>query len=239
MRGLQRTVVLLAVAMASAGLPAVSQAGWITLATGPLGSVQPTDTTEFQYGSTSTPPLVAIGAVSGTGTVEAVTSGGTAFFGSLGVPVLLNLSDGSAYLIGGSPPRGAVGGSLGAGAGALSSGTPQTGVPVPPDYTQLGIALAASSTGEQLLTVSVLGTAAGSGSVVVPEGGWWVLGLSTSQEPAPEPLPEPAPTPEPIPEPVPTPQPTPGVPEPAAMALVASGTFVVVPWLRRRRRIER
>ena len=235
MRGLQRSAGLLAVALAWVGLPGVGQAGWITLAAGTLGSAQPTDVTEFWCGSASTPPLVAIGSVSGTGNIEAVTGGGTALFSGLGTPVLLDLTDGSAYLTGGVPPSGAVAGRLGA--DALASAAPQTGAPVPPDYAQLGIALATSDAGERVLTVSVLGTDGRSGAVVVPEGGWWVLGLRTGQEPTPEPVPEPEPTPEPTPEPVPPPAPAPGVPEPTAMVLAASGAFVAVPWARRRRRI--
>lgn len=151
--------------------------------------------------------------------------------------MLLNLSDGSAYLTGGSPPIGAIGSGLGMGTDALASAAPQAGVPVPLDYTQLGITLAISSVGAQVLTVSVLGSDEGSGSVVVPGGGWWVLGLGTGQGPAPEPLPESEPKPAPLPEPAPSPEPAPGVPEPTAMALAASGAFVVVPWLRRRRRV--
>lgn len=238
MRWLQRGAALLAVVASWAGLPAVCEAGWIMLTSGQSGSARPTDLYEFWYGSSATPPLLAIDTVSGAGTVQAVTGGGTSFFNGLGTPVLLNLSDGSAYLAGGSPPAGATArGPEGTTAGPPASAAPQAGVPIPSDSTRLGIVLAPSGAGAQVLTASVLGAdqaVLGSGSVVVPEGGWWVLGLGSGQQPTPAPLPEPTPTP--VPEPAPTPSPAPGVPEPGAMALAGSGVFLVLPWLRRNRR---
>lgn len=240
MRWLRKSAVVLAVVLSWAGLPSVSQAGWITLMSGQSGNVQPTDASEFWYGAHSTPPLVAIDTVSGSGTVQAVTGGGISFFNSLGVPVLLNLTDGSAYLAGGSPPSGVTAsGPGGTSAGTPASAAPLAGVPIPPDYTHLNIALTTSDAGAQVLTASVLdgsSAALGSGSVVVPEGGWWVLGLGPDQQPTPEPLPEPTPTPTPEPVPTPTPSPAPGVPEPATVALAASGVILVLPWLRRNRR---
>lgn len=217
-------------------LPSVGRAGWITLASGTAGNAQPTGTAEFWYGSAAT-PFLAIDTLTGAGTVQATTGDGTSFFNGLGTPVLLNLSDGSVYVAGGSPPAGATDrGPGGALAGTPASTAPQAGVPVPPDYARLGIVLTAPDVGGAwVLTASVLGSdnaTLGSGSVVVPDGGWWVLGLGAGQEPTPEPLPNP--TPVPTPEPVPTP--APGVPEPTTMALAVSGVVIVVPWLRRKYR---
>lgn len=230
MRWLQRCVVLLAVAAAWACLPTTGEAGWITLTSGKSGDAQPTGASEFWYGSSSTPPLAAVESVSGTGSIRAVTGGGTSFFTGLGTPVLLNLSDGSAYLAGGSPPPGATNrGPGGTTAGTSASAAPQTGVPIPPDYTRLGVVLASNGGGALMLTASVLGSdgaALGLGSVVVPESGWWVIGLGPGQQPTPEPSPEPTPTPDPTPVPSPA---APGVPEPATMVLAASGVFLVLP----------
>ena len=235
MRWLQRNAVLVAVFASWTCLPSVTEAGWLTLTSGAGGSARPTDATDVWYGSSSTPSLVAIDALSGAGTVQAVTGGGTAFFTGLGVPVLLNLSDGSAYLAGGSPPAGATDRGP---EGAPASAAPQAGLPIPDGYSRLGVALAPDGSGAWVLTASVLGSdgeGLGSGSVVVPESGWWVLGLGagTGPQPAPGPLPEPVPPP--TTEPVPTPAilPTPGVPEPGAMALAASGVALVLPWARR------
>lgn len=228
MRWLQRIAVLFAVTTSWGYLPSVSEAGWLTLTSGNSGNVQPTGVSEFWYGSSSTPPLVAVDTVSGAGAIQAVTGGGTSFFTGLGTPVLLNLSDGSAYLAGGSPPTGATHrGPGGTTAGTPTSAAPQTGIPASPDYTRLGVTLVLD--GSWALTVSVVGgdgAGLGSGSVIVPESGWWVIGLGSGQQPAPEPSLEPTPIPEP--------SPAPGVPEPATMALASSGAFLVLPWLRRR-----
>lgn len=239
MRWTQRSAVGLAVLVSWVCAPSVSEAGWITLTSGQSGNAQPTDASEFWYGAHSPPPLVAVDTLSGTGTVQAVTGGGTTFFTSLGVPVLLNLSDGSAYLAGNSPPPGSTDrGPGGAPAGALASAAPQTGAPIPDGYSRLGVALALDARGSWVLTASALGSdgTSDSGSVVVPESGWWVIGLGPDQQPTPQPLPEPTPTPTPEPTPSPSPSPTPGVPEPTTMALAASGLFLVLPWLRQRRR---
>jgi hypothetical protein len=165
-------------------LPSGAQAGWITLTSGTGGSTVPADSSEFWYGSAST-PLLVIDEVSGAGTIRAVTGRGL---------VLHRPGD------------------------AVNTA-------IPPGALQLGVDLAPDGGSARVLTASVLGsdgTQLGSGSVVVPEGGWWVLGLGPTQQPAPDPLPSSAPTP--------------GVPEPATLVLPVSGGFMIVPWLRRRNR---
>ncbi|QEG30975.1 hypothetical protein GobsT_57940 [Gemmata obscuriglobus] len=227
MRWLKKCATLLAVSVLWVSLPGVSRAGWITLVTGPSGSAQPTHTSEFWYGSSSVPPFVAIDALSGTGNVQAVTDGGRSFFSGSGLPVLLTLSDGAAYLTGGSPPTGVTPyGPGGQPIGPLASSVPEAGVPIPVDAARLGLTLATDWSSAWVLTASVLGSeGTASGSVIVPEGGWWVLGLGTGQE---------QPTPEPEPGPGPGPSPTPGVPEPTVSALAASGALLLFPWLRRK-----
>lgn len=245
MRWLQRCAALIAVGAAWAGWPAVGEAGWITLTSGSSGSAQPTGTNDFWYGSSSTLPLLAVDTLSGTGNVQAVTGGGSTFFTSQGTPVLLNLSDGSAYLAGGGPPSGVTNrGPDGESAGTLASAAPQAGVPAPDGYSRLSVAVTSDGSGAWVLTASVFGGSGeglGSASVTVPEGGWWLLGMGSSlwPEPTPEPKPGPEPKPEPEPGPGPGPEPTPGVPEPGAAALVVSGGLAVLPWFRRRFRASR
>jgi hypothetical protein len=68
---------------------------------------QATTGSEFWYSPPT--PLLVVDQLTGVGNVTAVTGGGTVFFSGLATPVSLNLSDGSAYLAGGSPPSGATG----------------------------------------------------------------------------------------------------------------------------------
>lgn len=223
---LQTGVAWIAVLALWGAQPAVGRAGWMTLTSGLGGSARPTDASEFGYGP-SAPPLVAIDTVSGAGTVQAVTGGGTVFFTGLGVPVLLNLADGAAYLTGGSPPTGAID------RDSLASAPPQAGAAIADDSVRLGVALSLDDNGAWALTASVFdsrGESLGSGSVVVPEGGWWVLGLGPASRSEPEPeLPSDPGSPS-------SPTSPPGVPEPAAAALVASGVLFVLPRLRRKGR---
>jgi hypothetical protein len=231
------SAVVVASAICSILLPDISHAGWITLSAGVSGNTQSTTGTEFWYSSPAT-PSVAVNQLSGTGTVTAGTGGGLVFFSGLGTPVVLNLSDGSAYISGGSPPAGATShGPAGGSAGTPASRAPQASGPIPTDAILLGLWLAPGTDGTKVLTVGVSassGTGLGSGTLDIPVGGWWIIGLGPSQEPSPIPLPDPEPIPPPLP--VPTPSPAPGVPEPATLALVAWGALFVLPRLRRFRR---
>lgn len=239
MRLHQARAVVVGVAMSWLYLPSTGRAGWITLTSGPSGSAQPVATSEFWYGTLSTVPLLAIDTLSNTGTVQATTGGGTAFFGGLGVPALFDLSDGFASVSGGSLPTGvAARGPGGVPPGTFASAVPRSGGTVSPNYSRLGIVLTApDASGVQVLTVSVLdGNRAelGSKALVVPDDGWWVLGLGPGQELNPTPPLEPPPVA--TPEPTSPPSRAPGVPEPATLALAAAGAFAVVPWLRRKSR---
>lgn len=239
MKSQQGRVVLLG-AVVWLCLSSTVQAGWITLTSGSAGSSQPTATSEFWFGTAAT-PRVAIDSLSGTGVIQATTGGGSAYFSGLGTPALLNLSDGTATVAGGSLPAGATArGPDGSLIGAPASAAPQVGGSVPLDFVRLGLILTAPNAGGAwVLTASVLdtdGTELSTGSLIVPEGGWWVLGLGADSKPKPGPKPDPEPQPEPEPEP--GPGPVPGVPEPGTAALAASGACLVLPWLRRWRRVR-
>jgi hypothetical protein len=251
-------LIAIGVTLAWASSASVGRAGWLTLTAGLGGLSDPTAASEFSFGLPGGSAVVAVNQVVGGETVQAATGGGTTFFGGLATPVLLTLADGSAYLAGGNPPAGATGrGPNGGPAGAPSSVAPQAGGMVPPNAALLGLTFAElGADGGRALTVSVTapdGSVLGTGTLAIPAGGWWVLGLGPDQQTDPDPDPGPIgpppgsggdPTPEPIPEPVPGPGPpisTPGVPEPAtvtlaAAAVLASGLTALPPWLRRKRR---
>jgi len=159
--------------------PAAGRAGvWVTLAAGLGGSTASTG--EFWFDTPHGPPQVAVNQLSPGFTAEAGTGGGTTFFSSAATPLLLNLSDGSAYVASGSAPDSAKvpGGSRG-GTGATAA--PQSGMTVPTDAALLGITLSdPDAVGKSALTATVTDAAGkplGTGTVVVPDGGWWVIGL--------------------------------------------------------------
>jgi hypothetical protein len=180
---------------------------------------------------------VAVQSVSGLGNIEAVTDGGSSLFSGFGTPLLLDLASGSAYLSNGAAPdsaksRGPNGGS----AGPRSSAAPVPNATVPDTAALLGLTLAdPDATGARQLTAvftDVVGNTLATGSVTIPDGGYFVIGLGPNDETDPTPT-EPTPT-EPTPtEPTPT-EPTPttptpptdgpvATPEPASLALVAVG----------------
>lgn len=221
-------------------VPARAAGVWVTLAAGLPGASAPSSEAEVWFDSPHAPPYVAVTAVPGT--VEAGTAGGSSFFGGLGVPVLLNLSDGSAYLTGGSTApdaaknRGPGGGS----AGGRASAGPLTNADVPSTAALLGLTLGdPDDTGARGLTAGITdgaGNPLGTGSVVLPDGGWWVIGLGPQVDtPPPPPIDPPPPPPvdpppvDPSPgpvDPVPTPTDPTGpvaTPEPSTLALVAVG----------------
>ncbi|HEX4612457.1 MAG TPA: hypothetical protein VH092_29960 [Urbifossiella sp.] len=238
MRWRRRCGAAIGVVVALTYSPPVGRADWLTLTSGVRGSSDPTAASEFWFDSPHAPPVVAVTQVTDGGTVRATTGGGTTYFGGLGTPVLLNLAGGSAYLAGGDPPAGATGRGPGGGsAGPLSSAAPQAGGSVPSGAALLGLGFAGpGGDGSRGLTATVTdggGTVLGTGTLAVPDGGWWVVGLGPGRQPASDPGPG-DPTPEPVPDP--PPGTVPGVPEPAAVALIASGVAaVVLPPLRRRR----
>lgn len=232
--------------------PSVGRAGvWLTLAAGVPGNSSPTSHDEFWFDTPHGPSQVAVSELTGGTTSEAVTGGGNVFFGGAGVPVLVNLSDGSAYLASGSAPAGARNsnpGGSGNGGGALSSTAPSAGGEIPSDAALLGINLAEPVDGTRTLSANVtdsLGNTLGTGSVEVPTGGWWVIGLTPGSntppvDPPPPTDPGPVDPPPPVdpgpigggdPEPPPPPPPPPtspgdtpvATPEPSTLMLFALG----------------
>ena len=223
--------------------PAAARAAnvWVTLAAGLPGATSPTNTTEFYFENPHA-PNIAVTELSGGVSAEATTGGGSTFFGGVGTPVLLNLADGSAYIASGSAPPAAK--TSGAGGGAAASAAPAPGGAVPSNAALLGVNLAESSGGSRSLSASVTdsnGALLKTSSVEVPDGGWWVIGLSPFTEPTPPPPPiDPPPPVAPIPDPPlstppPTGTPPATTPEPGTLALAAIGSSACFAWRRARR----
>jgi hypothetical protein len=210
---------------------------WVSIASGVAGASTPTDYHEWWFETPHGPPPVAVTQLDGT-SVQATTGGGTSFFNAGAVPVVLHPTDGYAYLAGGNTPSDltqALQRQMAGGKG-LASTTPDASATAPPsDANLLSISKGApSSSGSSNLNVSITGpnsNSLGGGSVVVPDNGWWVIGLGPNPQdtstptPTPDPIPDPTPTPT-DPDPTPVPVPTPGpvaTPEPATLLLAGIG----------------
>jgi hypothetical protein len=157
---------------------------WVSLAAGPAGSTNSPDYSEFWFESPHAPPI-SVTSVTGTGTVQAMTGGGSTFFTGVGTPILVPTTDGYATLSpsGSSFPSSALPRFAG---GTQASGAPQGGGTMPTNADQLALSLASPPTGgSQVLSVSVTsptGTALGQTSVPVPTDGWWVVGLGPGSQ---------------------------------------------------------
>ena len=244
--------------------PAVGQAGvWVTLASGVAGSQSPSAGTEFWFDTPHGPPPIAVNQLAGGVTAEAGTAGGTTFFSGAATPLMLNLSDGSAYVAGGPAPDSAKvpGGSRG---GSGASAAPQTGGTIPAGAALLGITVSdPDAAGKTTLTAAVTdgsGNPLGSGTIDVPGGGYWVLGLAPGDksgtgggtgggDPGPiggggDPGPTNPPPPPPPPPPPSDPPPHTGgggssgptTPEPSTAVLLGLGAGVAGLWRARLRR---
>jgi hypothetical protein len=209
--------------------PPAARAGLIPvrLIAGLPGSSAPTATGGFQFEAPS--GQVAVTELNVGDTATAATAGGSAFFGGAGTPVLLDVSDGGALLSSSNAPGGPAG-------GPLASGLPEAGADVPPAAARLGVSLAdPAGDGTRALTARVTtadGAEIGTGSVAVPAGGWWVLGLGPGDVTEPTPPIDPPPVvvppagPSEPSEPSGPPPSAPGpvaTPEPATAALALVG----------------
>src|SRR5215207_4099645 len=89
MRRATAWIVVVGVLGAAVGTPARVSADdgfWVTLAAGVSGSATPSDYTEFWFESPHA-PSISVNQYNGPGTVQALTGGGSTFFGGAGVPV--------------------------------------------------------------------------------------------------------------------------------------------------------
>ncbi len=215
---------------------------WVSLAAGAGGGTSTSDHNEFWFESPHAPPI-SVSQVSGAGTIQATTAGGSTYFSGVGTPILLPTTDGFATLssTGSSYPASALPRFAG---GTQASGAPQGGVPIPANADQLALSLSSpTAKGSQVLSVSVTSpdsTALGQTSVSVPSNGWWVVGLGPGIQSA---------TTNPVGNPTPPtlpPQSSGGAgngggnnggvttPEPASVLLFGVGGLTAVSWRLRR-----
>lgn len=173
---------------------------WVSIASGVAGSSSPTGYQDWWFETPHGPPPVAVTGLSG-GTVEATTGGGSSFFNGGAVPVVLHTTDGYAYLAGGTKPSdlSAALKRQTAGGQGLASGTPDATATVPPENAVLLTAGLgdADANGNRPLVLAVTDqqqNPIAGGTVNVPDGGWWVIGLGPgSKDVIPDPDPDPNP----------------------------------------------
>ena len=243
MRRTTAWIVVLGVVVTGTATPVQAQDGfWVSIASGVAGATNPSSYQDFFFDTPHGPPPVALTSYSGP-TAEATTGGGSAFFSAGALPVVVHPTDGFAYLTAGGKPDDlsqALKRQMAGGKG-LATTTPDALTAVPPtDANLLSVNLAdPDANGARALTVGLadpLGNALGGGSVLVPDGGWWVIGLgpNPSDNPPPVVIPDPPPPvviPDPPPVVIPDPDPvTPGggpvaTPEPATALLAGIGAI--------------
>jgi hypothetical protein len=251
MRRAPALVVVVGVMVGWTGLPARAQAQtdgfWVSLASGVAGGSTSSGYSEFWFDSPHAPPI-AVTQVTGAGTVQATTGGGSTFFSGVGTPVLIPATDGYATLSssGSSFPSSALPRFAG---GTQASGAPQGGGTIPTNANQLSLNLSNPATnGSEVLSVSVTnpsGTALGQTNVTVPNNGWWVVGLGPdTQSPPTNPIGGGGGIGTPIPVPTaPGPSGASGgngggsvtTPEPASVVLFGFGGLTAAGWRLRRR----
>jgi hypothetical protein len=248
MRRAPAWIVVVGVSALWAGLPGTARAEgfWVTLAAGAAGAANPSDYKEFWFESPHAPPLVVnqLTGIAGSFNVQAITGGGNTFFNGDATPVLLPTGDGYASLTNRDVANGSGGLPRFAG-GALASGAPQTGAPIPTDANLVSVGVGdPAADGSRVVTVGVTdpnGNPLGQGQVTLPDGGWWVIGLGPGAEDTPNPGPEPEPEPGGGGNPVPVPTPPSGggpvaTPEPMSLVLVGVGGLSVAAGRRLRRK---
>jgi hypothetical protein len=223
---------------------------WVSVAAGAAGASTPSNYQEWWFDTPHGPPPVAVTQLNGT-SVQATTAGGSSFFNAGAVPVVLHPTDGYAYLAGGNAPSDlsqALKRQMAGGRG-LASTTPDASATAPPAGANL-LSInkgEPAGNGSSALTVGLTdpnGNSLGSGSVTVPNNGWWVIGLgpnpqdtTTTPDPTPTPIPVPTPTPTPTPIPVPAPPGPVATPEPATLLLAGIGGLGAIGWQFKRRRV--
>lgn len=186
---------------------------WFTISAGVAGSSAPTQYQEWWFETPHAPPI-AVTRLNGV-SAEATTGGGSSFFLSGAVPVVLKPTDGYAYLAGNKPAdlSEALRRQMAGGKGLATATPDATAVEAPTDAYKLGIdATEPDANGNRVLSIELTDPTnkpVGSGSLTLENGGWWVIGLGPNPNTVPNPLPEPEPEPEPEPTPEPEPEPTP------------------------------
>lgn len=236
-------VVVGVVALGTAAPARAADGFWVSVAAGVAGSSAPSDYQEWWFETPHGPPPIAVTRLGATGNAEATTAGGSAFFTGGAVPVVLRPTDGYAYLVGGEKPADlaqALQRQMAGGKGPATATPDATATEPPADALLLTVDQGdPDATGARPLTVGLtdgLQNPRGGKSVVVPDGGWWVIGLGpnpngSTPDPEPEPEPEPEPKPDPNPNPNPTPDPGPiTTPEPATALLAGLGGLSAFGW---------
>lgn len=229
--------------------PAPARAGFfsVILVGGAAGSSSILELGNFNYSHGN--GQVGLNSLLSDGTHKGSTGGGNVFFTPMGLPILLNLSDGYGYLSSpGAPselPPGVV-------SGSPSPVAPVAGGSLPSDAALLGITNTAgeSADGSRIIKAFLTDPESnplGEAKITIPQGGWWVLGISPLRSTDPDPGPEPGgdpfpddeeepdtgndpgtppdvdPYPPPNYDPDPIPQPGPNVPEPSTLLMAAVG----------------
>jgi len=186
MRRTTAWVVVLGVVIGGTASPARAQDGfWVSIAAGVAGASTPTSYHDWWFETPHGPPPVAVTQLGGV-TAQATTAGGSSFFNGAAVPVILTATDGYAYLTAGSTPSDlsqALKQQMAGGRGLASATPVANAASVPSSADLLTINQTTSATGVSTLAVALTspsGTSLVNGSVTVPGGGWWVIGLGSN-----------------------------------------------------------